>query len=119
MTNIGDVIRQVETALCDNYFPPTLEEKEILNNILKHAAATEIRISMKYTPDFFLLLIRDNGKGFDRKETVNRTIADAGSGLQNLQKRAALVGADLQINSSPGEGTDITISLPKPIQDAK
>lgn len=34
MTNIGDVIRQVETALCDNYFPPTLEEKEILNNIL-------------------------------------------------------------------------------------
>jgi hypothetical protein len=34
MTNIGDVIRQVETALCDNYFPPTLEEKEVLNNIL-------------------------------------------------------------------------------------
>jgi hypothetical protein len=34
MTNIGDVIRQVETALCDNCFPPTLEEKEILNNIL-------------------------------------------------------------------------------------
>jgi hypothetical protein len=34
MTNIGDVIRQVETALCDNYFPPTLEEREVLNNIL-------------------------------------------------------------------------------------
>lgn len=34
MTNIGDVIRQVETALCDNYYPPTLEEKEIFNNIL-------------------------------------------------------------------------------------
>ena len=34
MTNIGDVIRQVETALCDKGFPPTLEEKETLNNIL-------------------------------------------------------------------------------------
>ena len=34
MTNIGDVIRQVETALCDSYFPPTLKEKEVLNNIL-------------------------------------------------------------------------------------
>jgi hypothetical protein len=34
MTNIGDVIRQVETALCDNCFPPTREEKEVLNNIL-------------------------------------------------------------------------------------
>jgi hypothetical protein len=34
MTNIGDVIRQVETAMFDNYFPPTLEEKEVLSNIL-------------------------------------------------------------------------------------
>jgi len=34
MTNIGDVIRQVETALFDSYYPPTLEEKEVLSNIL-------------------------------------------------------------------------------------
>jgi hypothetical protein len=34
VTNIGDVMRQVETALNDPGFPPTLEEKEILNNIL-------------------------------------------------------------------------------------
>lgn len=34
MTNIGDVMRQVETALNDHYCPPTLEEKETLNNIL-------------------------------------------------------------------------------------
>jgi len=34
MTNIGDVIRQVETALCDRHFPPTIEQKEVLNNIL-------------------------------------------------------------------------------------
>ncbi len=34
MTNIGDVIRQVETALFDTYFPPTSEEKEVLTNIL-------------------------------------------------------------------------------------
>jgi len=34
MTNIGDVIRQVETALCDTCFPPTREEREILTTIL-------------------------------------------------------------------------------------
>lgn len=34
MTNIGDVVRQLETTLTDPCFPPTLEEKEILNNIL-------------------------------------------------------------------------------------
>lgn len=34
MNNIGDVLRQVETALCDSYFPPAHDEKEVLNNIL-------------------------------------------------------------------------------------
>ena len=34
MTNIGDVIRQVETVMFDTYFPPTLEEKEVLTSIL-------------------------------------------------------------------------------------
>jgi hypothetical protein len=34
MTNIGDVIRQVETALGDRHYPPTLEEKEVFTNIL-------------------------------------------------------------------------------------
>lgn len=90
--------------------------QEILNNILKHAAASEIHISMKYTQDLFLLRINDNGKGFDQQETVSRNIADAGSGLRNLQKRAALVGADLQISSMPGEGTNVMITLPKPVQ---
>lgn len=87
--------------------------QEILNNILKHAAATEIKISMNYTPINFMLNIHDNGKGFDQVEAVNRNIADAGSGIRNLQKRAALVGANLQINSEPGQGTHILINLPK------
>lgn len=87
--------------------------QEILNNILKHAAATEISISMLYTPLNFILNIKDNGKGFDQLEAVSRNIADAGSGIRNLQKRAALVGADLQITSQPGQGTDILITLPK------
>jgi hypothetical protein len=34
MTNIGDVVRQVETTLCDMYYPPTVEEKEVLSGIL-------------------------------------------------------------------------------------
>ena len=35
MTNLGDVVRQVETALCDTYYPPTLCEREIYNRILQ------------------------------------------------------------------------------------
>lgn len=87
--------------------------QEILNNILKHAAATIISIHMKYAVDTFSLVITDNGTGFDQAETVSRGIQEAGSGLRNLQKRAALVGADLQIVSAPGQGTTIIITLPK------
>ncbi len=92
--------------------------QEILNNILKHAAATEICIRMTYTPMLFLLNISDNGKGFDPEESASRGIEDSGSGLRNLGKRAALVGAELRINSKSGEGTRITISLPKQQEDA-
>lgn len=87
--------------------------QEILNNILKHAAATEISISMVYTALDFQLRISDNGKGFSPGDNYSRTIEDAGSGLRNLQKRAALVGAEINIDSSPGMGTIITIRLPK------
>lgn len=89
--------------------------QEILNNILKHANASEIFIKMKYTTSHFHLIILDNGKGFSKAETKARSIKDAGSGLKNLEKRAQLVGASLNIESSPGKGTAIYIYLPKQI----
>ena len=69
--------------------------QEILNNILKHADATEISIQMNYTGTDFILDITDNGKGFNPEATSNLSIKEAGSGLRNLQKRAQLVGASL------------------------
>lgn len=92
--------------------------QEILNNILKHASASEIAIAMIYTSENFLLQIEDNGKGFDKAETEQRSITESGSGLKNLEKRAALVGARLVIKSMPGDGTLIMITLPKTIEDA-
>lgn len=87
--------------------------QEILNNILKHAAASIISIHMRYSSDTFSLVIQDNGTGFNQAEAAARGIQESGSGLRNLQKRAALVGAELQIISAPAQGTTITITLPK------
>ncbi len=86
---------------------------EILNNIIKHAAATEISVAMLYTDKDFSIRIKDNGIGFDKQETEQRSIGESGSGLKNLDKRASMVGAKLTINSVPGEGTHILITLPK------
>ncbi|MFT4024958.1 MAG: sensor histidine kinase [Flavihumibacter sp.] len=93
--------------------------QEILNNILKHASATEITVSILYTENDFNIEIRDNGKGFNEAETRQRSIGDSGSGLKNLDKRAALVGAKLAVDSKPGKGTSILITLPKTVNNVQ
>nr|WP_282597831.1 sensor histidine kinase [Croceivirga thetidis] len=80
--------------------------QELLNNIVKHAEATETLVQLNHTADFTELVIEDNGKGFDTK------ISKSGIGLQNIASRVAFLKGDLKIESS-GEGSTFTITLPK------
>lgn len=82
--------------------------QELLNNILKHSAASQVTISLVASKNYFTLVIFDNGTGFDLTEKLK----SGGSGLLNLQGRAKLIGADLSIKSTPGEGTQVRIELP-------
>src|SRR5258706_6092530 len=66
--------------------------KETLHNVVKHAAATEVRISLEAQPDGFTLLVIDNGHGFDLKSQHERprprlepARLSSGNGLQNMQ----------------------------------
>jgi len=79
--------------------------KEVLNNIVKHARATLVEIEVKEDKKLFLLLIRDNGKGFE-KESVKM-----GEGLKNLQRRAKAVGGILNVHSDCGCGTTVEFTL--------
>jgi len=85
--------------------------QEILNNIIKHAAATDINIEMEYLSEQVKLEITDNGIGFDAD---NLPVQQRGMGLQNIQKRAGIIGGEVTIKSKPGEGTKITICIPYP-----
>ena len=79
--------------------------KEVLHNITRHAAATEVRISLKQTHNDLVLTIRDNGHGFDT------TAKHTGMGLTNLHRRAAKHQGRTDITSSP-QGTLLTLTLP-------
>jgi signal transduction histidine kinase len=79
--------------------------QEIINNIIKHAGAKEIRFDATRKDNKILITIEDNGKGFDI-ETVN-----AGAGLQNLQSRARIIDANIDIHTLPGSGTRVAISV--------
>jgi signal transduction histidine kinase len=85
--------------------------QEIFNNIIKHAAATQISIALDHLDGHLKLTMTDNGVGFDAD---NLPAGKAGMGLQNIRKRAAIIGGEAAIISSPGEGSRVTISIPYP-----
>jgi two-component system NarL family sensor kinase len=85
--------------------------QEILNNIIKHASASEITIKLEYQDSTLQLQIADNGVGFNEDDL---TIERRGMGLQNIRKRAGIIGGEVAIKSNPGEGTQITIFTPYP-----
>lgn len=85
--------------------------QEILNNIIKHAAASEINISLEYLEGVLQMQITDNGIGFNADEL---SAEQRGMGLQNIRKRAGIIGGEVAIKSNPGDGTQVSIFIPYP-----
>ncbi|UTA67089.1 ATP-binding protein [Emticicia sp. 21SJ11W-3] len=85
--------------------------QEALNNIMKHAKATEVFISLNKTKTEVELLITDNGIGFDPKSIKNESAIN--NGLSNMQTRVHLSGGQLKIHSIPTKGTQIIVKIPK------
>jgi signal transduction histidine kinase len=77
--------------------------QEVINNIIRHAAADKIFFKAQKQNDELVITIEDNGKGFN-----NRNISE-GAGLRNLESRSKMINAGLAINSEPGKGTLVTI----------
>ena len=86
--------------------------QEALNNITKHAQANDVYIKLEYRPKYVLVSVRDDGVGFDL-DTVRMSRARRPSlGLAGMQERAALLGGEVAIQSSPGQGTLVEARLP-------
>jgi len=88
--------------------------QEILQNTLKHAKATEIKIDV-FDKDvtFFVIRIQDNGVGFNVSDKLTQT-KETGIGLTNIYNRAKLIGAIIKIDSEIGKGTTVSLVLPIP-----
>ncbi len=86
--------------------------QETLNNIMKHAEASSIFVSLVYEEKNLSIVIKDNGKGFDLTPLSQQTGSAYGLGIRNMHNRANLIGADFKMSSTIGEGTAVLISLP-------
>jgi two-component system, NarL family, sensor kinase len=84
--------------------------QEAVNNIIRHAKASDICISLCYENEQLIMRIKDNGIGFNLNEQISGT--GQISGIYNMQHRANLIGADYQMESNLGIGTCITVKTP-------
>ena len=86
--------------------------QEATSNIVKHAAADRVRVSLYRADDALHLQIQDNGRGFDPANVVYRDGECRGLGLISMKERATLSGGSYRLESSPGFGTHIQASWP-------
>jgi signal transduction histidine kinase len=88
-----------------------------LQNAFRHAQATKIEAEITYAERLLRLRIRDDGKGIDSK--VLATGREGHWGLQGMRERARQIGAQLEIWSQTGAGTEVELRIPGPIAYAK
>jgi signal transduction histidine kinase len=86
--------------------------QEALNNVVRHAQASQSTLKIDFAPKTVTLHIQDNGQGFIPPESPAELAPQGHYGLLGIHERAELIGAQLEIQSAPQAGTHITIYLP-------
>jgi signal transduction histidine kinase len=82
--------------------------QEILTNVIRHAQATAVKVTLEETAAFLTLRVQDNGRGI----TDGEIDSPKSIGLLGIQERARLRAGQVQFHGSPGQGTTVTVRLP-------
>lgn len=88
--------------------------QEATTNAIRHGAATEIRLTMRRTPQSVELQVRDNGCGFDPQAAFRRSGETRSFGLTSMRERVDLLSGTLSIDSHFGTGTEVIVWIPLP-----
>ncbi len=86
--------------------------QEALQNVVKHSGATRAELELRCEPGIALMRVTDHGSGFDRGEVSAREAGEPGYGLRSMTERAELVGGRLEVRSSRGRGTTVSVRVP-------
>jgi two-component system sensor histidine kinase NreB len=86
--------------------------QEALNNVMKHAKADKVDVMLEYGKETVVLVVEDNGVGFDVKAAQRRVKRGERLGLVGMHERAALLGGTLEIESARLKGTTVIARMP-------
>jgi PAS domain S-box-containing protein len=112
------IVTRVEITGIDRKLPPETQillfriAQEALNNVRKHTQATRVNIKVEGKPEGVTMTVTDNGEGFHVPERVEDMVSAGRLGLMGMYERARLLDGSLRINSTPGQGTEVLVSLP-------
>jgi signal transduction histidine kinase len=109
----GQIALEIETRAAEALTSQEATElfhicKEALSNSLRHGNAGRVEISLRQMPEGCRVEIADDGTGFDPGQVTSPS-----QGLQNMRSRARNLGVRLQLVTSPGSGTRVSVILPK------
>jgi signal transduction histidine kinase len=99
-------------------FPTYLETavyriiQEALTNVMKYAQAENVSVVVCLSEKLFTAIVEDDGVGFTLADVLSGKDGHQGLGLFGMQERAAIIGGKLEIESAPGEGTTIYLTVP-------
>jgi signal transduction histidine kinase len=125
-SSLADLLRQITQAVSgrsrlpielviegERPLPPEIQvalyriAQEALNNITKHAGASQVALHLTFPGQAVCLSIRDDGRGFDIADKPVQSL-----GLSIMRERSQKIGANLTIESQIGEGTTVTVHCP-------
>ena len=86
--------------------------QELLNNISLHAHASRVQVSLDLQNNPIVVMVEDDGSGFDVESVLNAVRQRGSSGLANLEKRIEMLGGHIQFQSATGRGTKVRAELP-------
>jgi len=92
--------------------------RELLTNVIKHAQASHVDVTIANEGRYLSIQVADNGVGFDMGESGARTGKSSGYGLFSIRERLSSLGGHINIRSESGQGTVVTITVPLDPQEA-
>ena len=112
----------IETELEDDRQPKPLDDdvrvllfrdvRELLINVVKHAQAKKVRVSIRRLGSLIQVSVQDDGVGFEPAEVAAKAAPDGGFGLFSIRESLEQLGGRLTVDSNPGHGTTVTLTAP-------
>ncbi len=91
--------------------------QEALTNVARHADASRVKVTLRVDDHAAFLTVRDNGRGFEYPVKTSGPAEAQRLGLRGMRERVSTLGGEMRVESEPGRGTAITVSVPLPPQE--